>query len=80
MGMRKSRIGPHARSARARPSSARSAPPAAPRRRMPEQRPGRILSAALETFVENGFAATRLEDGGDFARPPVIAGTSLGSS
>ena len=29
---------------------------------MPEQRPGRILSAALETFVENGFAATRLED------------------
>jgi AcrR family transcriptional regulator len=29
---------------------------------MPEQRPAHILSAALEAFVENGFAATRLED------------------
>jgi len=29
---------------------------------MPEQRAGHILNAALEAFVENGFAATRLED------------------
>jgi len=29
---------------------------------MPEERPGDILDAALEAFVENGFAATRLED------------------
>jgi AcrR family transcriptional regulator len=32
------------------------------RRRLPEQRPHDILDAALESFVENGFAATRLED------------------
>jgi AcrR family transcriptional regulator len=31
-------------------------------RRLPKQRPAHILSAALEAFVENGFAATRLED------------------
>jgi len=31
-------------------------------RRMPEARPSTILSAALESFVENGFAATRLDD------------------
>src|SRR5262245_21159259 len=31
-------------------------------RRMPEARPATILSAALESFVENGFAATRLDD------------------
>src|SRR5438876_12339156 len=36
--------------------------PPARRRRMPEERPGDILDAALEAFVENGFAATRLED------------------
>ena len=29
---------------------------------MPEARPADILKAALEAFVENGFAATRLED------------------
>jgi AcrR family transcriptional regulator len=29
---------------------------------MPLARPAEILSAALEAFVENGFAATRLED------------------
>src|SRR5207247_8382898 len=42
------------------PGSRRESPP--PRRRMPEQRAGHILNAALEAFVENGFAATRLED------------------
>src|SRR5262245_16764630 len=31
-------------------------------RRLPEERPAHILSAALESFVEKGFAATRLED------------------
>jgi AcrR family transcriptional regulator len=31
-------------------------------RRLPEERPGHILSAALDAFVEKGFAATRLED------------------
>src|SRR5262249_38734068 len=31
-------------------------------RRMPAERPQHILGAALEAFVENGFAATRLED------------------
>jgi AcrR family transcriptional regulator len=31
-------------------------------RRLPLERPERILTAALEAFVENGFAATRLED------------------
>jgi AcrR family transcriptional regulator len=31
-------------------------------RRIPQERPSHILSAALEAFVENGFAATRLED------------------
>jgi AcrR family transcriptional regulator len=36
--------------------------PVARRRRMPEERPGHILNAALDAFVENGFAATRLED------------------
>ncbi len=37
--------------------------PAAPRwRRRKEARPGEILRAALETFVEHGFAAARLEE------------------
>ena len=31
-------------------------------RRIPEERPAHILSAALDAFVENGYAATRLED------------------
>jgi AcrR family transcriptional regulator len=31
-------------------------------RRLPEERPAHILSAALESFVQKGFAATRLED------------------
>src|SRR5262245_4621795 len=45
----------------ARPGAA--APPRKPHwRRMPEARPSSILSAALDSFVENGFAATRLDD------------------
>jgi AcrR family transcriptional regulator len=41
----------------------RECPPAAPRwRRRKEARPGEILQAALETFVEHGFAAARLEE------------------
>jgi AcrR family transcriptional regulator len=31
-------------------------------RRLPEERPAHILSAALECFVEKGFTATRLDD------------------
>ena len=34
----------------------------APRRRRKEARPGELTAAALELFVEKGFAATRLED------------------
>src|SRR6266850_1189778 len=39
-----------------------AAPPTSRWRRMPEARPAEILNAALDAFVENGFAATRLED------------------
>src|SRR6266571_2037530 len=40
-----------------------STAPLSPRwRRLPGQRAAHISSAALEAFVENGFAATRLED------------------
>lgn len=47
----------------------------APRRwrRRPEARPEEILRAALQSFVERGFAATRLEDVG--ARAGVSKGT-----
>ena len=34
----------------------------APRKRRKEARPSELLAAALELFVEKGFAATRLED------------------
>lgn len=34
----------------------------APRQRRKEDRPGELLAAALELFVEKGFAATRLEE------------------
>ena len=34
----------------------------APRRRRKEARPGELQAAALELFVEKGFAATRLDD------------------
>src|SRR3989442_14067468 len=39
-----------------------TAPPPSRWRRMPLARPAEILSAALEAVVDNGFAATRLED------------------
>ncbi|MGH3055395.1 MAG: TetR/AcrR family transcriptional regulator, partial [Gaiellaceae bacterium] len=59
-----------ARSARARATASRPlrsprvrAAAHAPRwHRRKEQRPGEILAAALDQFVERGFAATRLED------------------
>lgn len=48
--------------------------PAAPRwQRRPEARPEEILRAALQSFVERGFAATKLEDVG--ARAGVSKGT-----
>lgn len=37
-------------------------PTPAPRKRRKEARPSELLAAALELFVEKGFAATRLED------------------
>ena len=43
------------------------------RRRRKEARPGEIVAAALETFVEKGFAATRLDDVA--ARAGVSKGT-----
>ena len=45
----------------------------APRRRRKEARPGELTAAALELFVEKGFAATRLEDVA--ARAGVSKGT-----
>src|SRR5690349_20366470 len=45
-----------------RPTSPTKPAPRATWRRLPAERPGTILSAALDAFVENGFAATRLED------------------
>lgn len=50
------------------------APPPAPRwQRRPAARPDEILRAALQSFVERGYAATRLEDVG--ARAGVSKGT-----
>ena len=45
----------------------------APRRRRKEARPSELLAAALDLFVEKGFAATRLEDVA--ARASVSKGT-----
>jgi AcrR family transcriptional regulator len=39
-----------------------SFPPPPPRKRRKEARPSELLAAALDLFVERGFAATRLED------------------
>jgi AcrR family transcriptional regulator len=45
------------------PHSAPPVPGQEPRwRRLPEERPGQILDAALEVFGEHGLAAARLED------------------
>lgn len=46
---------------------------AAPRRRRKEARPGELTAAALELFVEKGFAGTRLDDVA--ARAGVSKGT-----
>jgi AcrR family transcriptional regulator len=48
-------------------------PVAPPRRRRKEARPSELTAAALELFVEKGFAATRLEDVA--ARAGVSKGT-----
>ncbi len=45
-----------------RPKRSPSPGPGSRWRRRPEARPADILSAALDTFVENGYAATRLDD------------------
>lgn len=50
-----------------------SAPQPAPRKRRKEARPTELTAAALELFVEKGFAATRLEDVA--ARAGVSKGT-----
>ena len=50
----------HPKPAAKRAHRARAAAPRWHRRK--EQRPGEILAAALEQFVERGYAATRLED------------------
>jgi len=47
--------------------------PPAPRKRRKEARPSELLAAALDLFVEKGFAATRLEDVA--ARAGVSKGT-----
>ena len=47
--------------------------PAAPRRRRKDARPAELLAAALELFVDKGFAATRLTDVA--ARAGVAKGT-----
>jgi TetR/AcrR family transcriptional regulator len=51
----------------------RARPVAAPRQRRKEARPQELLEAALELFVERGFAATRAEDVA--ARAGVSKGT-----
>jgi AcrR family transcriptional regulator len=53
--------------------AARHAEPAAKRERRKEARPGELLDAALELFVEKGFAATRAEEVA--ARAGVSKGT-----
>ena len=49
-------------SAAARLSAAASASPAPGRQRRKEARPQELLDAALDLFVEKGFAATRSEE------------------
>lgn len=53
--------------------SASVPPAAAPRRRRKDARPAELTAAALELFVERGYAATRLED------VAALAGVSKGT-
>ena len=46
----------------AAPSPADTAPVVAPRQRRKQARPQELLEAALDLFVEKGFAATRAEE------------------
>jgi AcrR family transcriptional regulator len=55
------------------PPSATEAEPRGKRERRKEARPGELLDAALELFVEKGFAATRVEEVA--ARAGVSKGT-----
>ncbi|MDD2692944.1 MAG: helix-turn-helix domain containing protein, partial [Simplicispira sp.] len=50
-----------------------TAPPASRRERRKEARPGELLDAALDLFVEKGYAATRVDDVA--ARAGVSKGT-----
>ena len=50
-----------------------ASPSAVPRRRRKDARPSELMAAALELFVEKGFAATRLDDVA--ARAGVSKGT-----
>jgi AcrR family transcriptional regulator len=54
-------------------STTAGAPSAAPRRRRKDARPAELTAAALDLFVERGYAATRLEDVA--ARAGVSKGT-----
>ena len=55
------------------PASSPAGDPAATRRRRKDDRPAELTAAALELFVDQGFAATRLEDVA--ARAGVSKGT-----
>lgn len=55
------------------PSSLSTAVAGAPRRRRKDARPAELIAAALDLFVEKGFAATRLDDVA--ARAGVSKGT-----
>ena len=55
------------------PPASKPTAAAAPRRRRKDARPAELLAAALELFVDKGYAATRLEDVA--ARAGVAKGT-----
>ena len=56
------RRAPHPPSAMPRSGRSAAHPPVPRWRRRKASRPGEILDAALETFVERGYAATRIEE------------------
>jgi len=62
-----------ARAPAASDAASAAAPPPTPRQRRKEARPQELLDAALDLFVERGFAATRSEDVA--ARAGVSKGT-----